>query len=99
MSVYRAALPTELALQDPAFKGRNLSRGVSPYATKSGDIKSPRCMPGPIQNSWFESVYRAALPTELALQDPAFKARWGELVEQGGSNHDSRPAGGIYPAA
>jgi hypothetical protein len=23
------------------------------------------------------SVYRAALPTELALQDPAFKARWG----------------------
>ncbi|KAJ5374608.1 hypothetical protein N7517_006614 [Penicillium concentricum] len=25
------------------------------------------------------SVYRAALPTELALQDPAFKARWGEL--------------------
>ncbi|KAJ5274863.1 hypothetical protein N7497_005471 [Penicillium chrysogenum] len=34
------------------------------------------------------SVYRAALPTELALQDPAFKARWGELVEQGGSNHE-----------
>jgi hypothetical protein len=34
------------------------------------------------------SVYRAALPTEPALQDPAFKAGWGELVELGGSNHE-----------
>ncbi|KAM5453559.1 hypothetical protein MaudCBS49596_002762 [Microsporum audouinii] len=34
------------------------------------------------------SVYRAALPTELALQDPAFKARWGDVVARGASHHE-----------
>ncbi|RAH81741.1 FAD/NAD(P)-binding domain-containing protein [Aspergillus japonicus CBS 114.51] len=34
------------------------------------------------------SVYRAALPTELALRDPAFQARWGEAVARGASHHE-----------
>ncbi|KAG6007651.1 hypothetical protein E4U21_005732 [Claviceps maximensis] len=34
------------------------------------------------------SVYRTAFPTALALRDEAFRARWGDVLEKGGSSHE-----------
>ena len=34
------------------------------------------------------SVYRTAVPTFLAMQDPAFRQRWGEVLEKGTSHHE-----------
>ena len=34
------------------------------------------------------SVYRTALPTELALQNEAFRERWGDVVAQKKSHHE-----------
>ncbi|KAG5986887.1 hypothetical protein E4U54_005235 [Claviceps lovelessii] len=34
------------------------------------------------------SVYRTAFPTELALRDEAFCARWGDVLDKGGSVHE-----------
>ncbi|MCJ1275992.1 hypothetical protein MMC21_003797 [Puttea exsequens] len=34
------------------------------------------------------SVYRTAVPTELAMRDEAFRKRWGEVLEKGISHHE-----------
>ncbi|KAG5991260.1 hypothetical protein E4U52_003870 [Claviceps spartinae] len=34
------------------------------------------------------SVYRTAFPTERALQDEAFRARWGDVIKKGISHHE-----------
>ncbi|KAG6015507.1 hypothetical protein E4U41_004612, partial [Claviceps citrina] len=34
------------------------------------------------------SVYRTSFPTELALRDEAFRARWGDVLARGGSVHE-----------
>ena len=34
------------------------------------------------------SVYRTAMPTELAMRDEAFRKRWGDVVDKGISHHE-----------
>ena len=34
------------------------------------------------------SVYRAAMPTELAICNPAFRERWGEMLAKGEETHE-----------